>query len=144
MASTKVSNITAWLSTKLDRTRAILERAPHRQEGHDDSDDPAHDAEDVRPRTIRTSQPTLVIGIDGGEYRERDQEAVIVAKEDAPLHTALMAEVVDHLEDDVDRCEHGQGPQPDVRGRDEQGASQDDRHDGAGDEIGGKTPMPVL
>ena len=107
------------------------------------ADDPAEETQDLRPGALRTQQPPLVIGIDGGEYRERDQEAVVLAKDDAPLHVAPMAKVLDHLEGDVARCEGGRGPQPDIRGRDEQWANQDDRHEAPADEGADPTPKPV-
>ena len=81
IASTNVSSITTWLSAKLDRTRAIAGE-PSTPRGPT--------MKPTIPPKRRTTcgqgfsglqQPTLVIGIDGGEYRERDQEPVIFAKD---------------------------------------------------------------
>src|SRR5712692_4139206 len=54
-----------------------------------------------------------------------------------------MAKVIDNLEDDVARCKSGRGPQPYIRGRDDQWANQDDRHKAPADESADPTPKPV-
>jgi hypothetical protein len=84
-----------------------------------------------------------VIGIDGGEYWERDKEAVVIAKDYAPIHIAPLAKVIDHLGGGVAQCKDGRGPQPYIRGRDELWANQDDRHKAPADESADPTPKPV-